>query len=91
MSVSLACRQESDARPSMRFALLTVTYSGMFYSGPALSIEQQIRKARQLGYAGLAIETKRPVGFPLDVSKTDRIRIKSLAEDEGIELFAWRA
>ena len=72
----------------MKFALLTVTYSGMFYSGPALSIEQQIRKARKLGYAGLAIETKRPVGFPLDVGKTDRIRIKSLAEDEGIELCA---
>jgi sugar phosphate isomerase/epimerase len=72
----------------MKFALLTVTYSGMFYCGPALSIEQQIHKARQFGYEGLAIETKRPIGCPFDLSKTDRNRIKSLADDEGIELCA---
>jgi sugar phosphate isomerase/epimerase len=72
----------------MKFALLTVTYSGLFYSGPALSIEQQIRKAKQLGYEGLAIETKRPVGFPLDISKSERSRLKALAVDDGIELCA---
>lgn len=72
----------------MKFALLTVTYSGLFYAGPALSIEQQIRKARQLGYEGLAIETKRPVGSPIDIGKADRSRIKALARDEGIELCA---
>jgi sugar phosphate isomerase/epimerase len=72
----------------MKFALLTVTYSGMFYAGPALSIEQQIRRARQLGYDGLAIETKRPVGFPLDISTSERSRLRSLAADEGVALCA---
>lgn len=72
----------------MKFALLTVTYSGLFYAGKALSIEQQIRKAKQLGFEGLAIETKRPVASPLDLSKADRIRIRQVAEDEGIHLCA---
>ena len=72
----------------MKFALLTVTYSGMFYQGKALSVEQQIHKARQLGFTGLAIETKRPVASPIDLSKADRARIKSVASDEGIELVA---
>src|SRR6185437_13365568 len=71
-----------------KFALLTVTYSGMFYAGPALSIEQQIRKTKELGFEALAIETKRPVAFPLDLSKADRARIKSLDADEGIALCA---
>jgi sugar phosphate isomerase/epimerase len=70
----------------MKFALLTVSYSGLFYSGKALSIEQQIHKARQLGFDGLAIETKRPIASPLDLNKADRTRIKSVAADQGISL-----
>src|SRR5258708_39274030 len=70
----------------MKFALLSVTYSGLFYSGKPLSLEQQIRKAKQLGFEALAIETKRPIASPLDLSKTDRARIKAVAGDEGIAL-----
>ena len=65
----------------MKFALLSVTYSGLFYSGKALSIEQQIRKAKQLGFEALAIETKRPIASPLDLTKSDRARIKAVAAD----------
>jgi len=72
----------------MKFALLTVTYGGLFYKGQALSLEQQIHKAKQLGFEGLAIETKRPVASPLDLNKTDRNRIKNMAADEGIVLCA---
>jgi sugar phosphate isomerase/epimerase len=72
----------------MKFALLTVTYSGLFYAGKALSIEQQIHKAKALGFQGLAIESKRPIASPLDLNKSDRTRIRSVAADEGIELCA---
>ena len=72
----------------MKFALLTVSYAGLFYSGKALSIEQQIHKAKQLGFDGLAIETKRPVASPLDLSKADRARIKAVAADQGMDLCA---
>jgi sugar phosphate isomerase/epimerase len=72
----------------MKLAMLTVTYSGLFYAGKPLTIEQQIHKAKALGFEGLAIETKRPVGSPLDLSKADRSRIKKVAADEGIALCA---
>lgn len=72
----------------MKFALLTVTYSGLFYSGKALTIEEQIRKARKLGFEALAIETKRPIASPIDLSQADRSRIKSVAKEEGIDLCA---
>jgi sugar phosphate isomerase/epimerase len=72
----------------MKFALLTVSYAGLFYSGKALSLEQQIHKARQLGFDALAIETKRPVASPIDLSKADRMRIKTIAADQGIDLCA---
>ena len=72
----------------MKFALLTVSYSGLFYDGPALSLEQQIHKAKQFGFDGLAIETKRPVASPIDLTQADRRRIKEVAAGEGIELCA---
>jgi sugar phosphate isomerase/epimerase len=72
----------------MKFSLFTVTYAGLFYDGQALTVEQQIHKARELGFDGLAIETKRPVASPLDLSKADRAQIKAVAANEGIELVA---
>lgn len=72
----------------MKFSLFTVTYAGLFYQGKALTVEQQIYKAKQLGFDGLAIEAKRPIASPLDLSKADRARIKSVAANEGIELVA---
>lgn len=72
----------------MKFALLSVTYGGLFYAGKALSLEQQINKAKELGFDALAIETKRPVASPIDLSKKDRARIRSVADNEGIALCA---
>jgi sugar phosphate isomerase/epimerase len=72
----------------MKFALLTVTYSGLFYKGEALSLEQQIHKAKKFGFDGLAIETKRPIASPIDLSKSRRQRIRQIAADEGIVLCA---
>ena len=72
----------------MKFALLTVTYGGLFYKGKALTLEEQIRRAKEIGFDALAIETKRPVASPLDLNKTERMRIRNLAADEVIALCA---
>jgi sugar phosphate isomerase/epimerase len=72
----------------MRFAFLTVTYSGHFYDGPPLPVVDQIRKARALGYDGLSIEAKRPVASPLDLTPHDRRAIRAAAAAEGITLCA---
>lgn len=72
----------------MKFGLLTVSYSGLFHAGQALSIEQQIHKAVELGFDALAIEAKRPVASPLDLGEADRSRIKTMAADQGIALCA---
>ena len=67
---------------------MTVTYSGLFYDGPALTLVEQVRKARQLGFDGLSIETKRPVASPLDLTRADRAAVKAAATAEGIALCA---
>lgn len=72
----------------MKFGLLSVSYSGLWYDGEPLSLERQIRKTRELGFDGLAIETKRPVASPIDLSASDRDNIRAAADGEGIELCA---
>ena len=72
----------------MKFAFLSVTYAGQFYNGPALTVVEQIRKARELGFDGLSIETKRPVASPLDLTRQDRQAIKAAAAGEGVEICA---
>ena len=72
----------------MKFALLSVTYAGLFYNGKPMSLEQQVHKAKSLGFEALAIETKRPIASPIDISKKERERVKAVAADEGITLCA---
>ncbi|MGC4036124.1 MAG: sugar phosphate isomerase/epimerase family protein [Chitinophagaceae bacterium] len=72
----------------MKFSLLSVTYAGLWYNGKAISLEQQIKKAKEFGFDGLSIEAKRPIASPIDLTSADRKRIKSIAADEGIELAA---
>lgn len=72
----------------MKFALLSVTYAGLFYNGKPMSLEQQVHKAKSLGFEALAIETKRPIASPIDISKKEREQVKAVAAGEGIELCA---
>jgi len=72
----------------IKLALFTVTYCGLWYRGPALSLEEQIVKAKELGFEGLSIETKRPVALPCDLDNSRRRKIKELADSHQIELCA---
>ena len=75
----------------MKLALFSVSYSGMWYKGPALSLREQIVKAKQMGFDGLSVETKRPVASPLDLDRKERKEIASMARSYGIELCALEA
>jgi sugar phosphate isomerase/epimerase len=75
----------------MKLALFTVTYSGMWYKGHALSLEEQIKKAKELGFDGISIETRRPVGSPLDLDRTARRKIREFAGSNGVEICALEA
>lgn len=72
----------------MKLALLTVAYGGLWYDGEALSLKDQILKAKELGFGGLSIEAKRPVASPLDLDKEAREEIKEYADSQGIDICA---
>jgi sugar phosphate isomerase/epimerase len=70
----------------MKLAIYSVTYAGLWYRGRALSLEELINKAAELGYEGIEIEGKRPHGLPIDYSKEKREQIRKLAEEKGVKI-----
>jgi sugar phosphate isomerase/epimerase len=72
----------------MKVGLYSITYLGIWYRGEALPLPEMIRVAKKFGYDGIEIDGKRPHGNPLDWP-TGRCReLRSVADGEGIEIFA---
>ena len=72
----------------MKLALFTVTYGGIWYDGEALSLKEQIDKAKELGFDGISIEAKRPVAAPFDLSKEDLEEVREYADSQDIGIAA---
>jgi sugar phosphate isomerase/epimerase len=72
----------------MKLGLMSVTYSGTFYAGRALTIEELIPKLGALGFDGLELLGRAPHASPLEVDQTSRKRIRQLAEARGVEICA---
>ncbi len=72
----------------MKIGLYSITYLGVWYRGPALTLEQLIDRARNYGYDGLEIDGKRPHGNPLDMPKDRCQEIRRRAAGAGLEIYA---
>lgn len=72
----------------MKVGLYSITYLGLWYKGPALTLEQTIDRARAFGYDGVEIDGKRPHGNPLDLPRARCLEVRQKAADAGIEIYA---
>jgi len=72
----------------IKVGLYTITYSGLYYRGPHVPIEELIPKIKSYGYDGIEIESKRPFGFPPDWNKEKRKEVVELASSYEIEIAA---
>lgn len=72
----------------MRVGLYSITYLGVWYRGRALTLEELIRRAKDFGYHGIEIDGKRPHGNPLDLPLDRCSRLRALAAEHGIEIYA---
>src|SRR5512146_2229009 len=69
----------------MKLGLYSITFSGVWYRGAPLKLEDIIRRAKKYGYDGVEIDGKRPHGNPLDLPKKRCDELRRLAQGEGIE------
>ena len=72
----------------MKIGLYSITYLGLWYRGPALSIEEVIDRAKRFGYEGVEIDGKRPHGNPADQPRRRCLELRDRAHDAGIEIYA---
>jgi len=72
----------------MKLGLYSITYLGLWYRGEALTLPQMITRARMYGYDGIEIDGKRPHGNPLDWPTPRCRELRTMADREGIEIFA---
>lgn len=70
----------------MKISLYTITLNGGYYGGPAVPLLEIFPKARDWGYDGIEIESKRPHGSPLDLGPAERDEIRKVANDTGMEI-----
>lgn len=70
----------------MKVGLYSITYLGVWYDGPALTLAQVFQKAKEFGYDGVEIDGKRPHGNPMDLDARARDELRSEAERLNIEL-----
>jgi sugar phosphate isomerase/epimerase len=72
----------------MKIGLYSITYLGIWYRGPALTVEEVIERARQFGYDGVEIDGKRPHGNPVDLPHSRCLELQGRAQDAGVEIYA---
>ena len=72
----------------MKVGLYSITYLGLWYDGPALSLRDLIARAGEHGYKGIEIDGKRPHGNPGDWPDARCRELRERAEDAGIEIYA---
>jgi len=75
-------------KPGIKVGLYSITFLGVWYQGKALALEQMIQKAKQYGYDGIEIDGKRPHGNPNDWPTKRCKELRSMADGEGIEIYA---
>jgi len=72
----------------MKIGLYSVTYRGVWYRDAAINLFDLVRLAKQQGWEGLELDAERPHAAPMDLSADDRMRLRDLAGESGIELCA---
>ncbi len=72
----------------MKIGLYSITYLGLWYDGPALTLLELIDRAKQFGYDGVEIDGKAPHGNPGDLSMERCREVRAKAAGEGIEIYA---
>jgi len=74
-----------------KLGLYSITYAGMWYDGPALSIQEFVDRAKRFGFEGVELDCRAPHALPYLLNEDDRKEIVDYLGEQGIELGALAA
>jgi sugar phosphate isomerase/epimerase len=70
----------------MKVGLYSITYLGVWYDGPALTLMEVMDRAKKFGFDGIEIDGKRPHGNPMDLDCKARDEIRNYAAKLGLDI-----
>src|SRR5580700_6000948 len=73
---------------AMKIGLYSITYLGVWYDGPGLTLSELLDRALKFGYEGIEIDGKRPHGNPLDMPTSRCRELRQKARDSGLDIYA---
>jgi len=85
---SAGAQEARAGKPGIKVGLYSITFLGVWYQGKELALEQVVKKAKEYGYDGVEIDGKRPHGNPNDWPAKRCKQLRSMADGEGIEIYA---
>lgn len=72
----------------MKIGMYSVTYRGVWYRGEAIEVFSLVRLAKRQGWEGLELDAERPHAAPMDLSPSDRLRLRDLAVELELPICA---
>ena len=70
----------------VKTCLHSIGYAGIWRGQEALTVDEFLEKAKELGYEGIMLMAKRPHLSPIDYDKKERARLKKKIHDLGLTL-----
>jgi len=78
--------QKSDRAGNIKLGLYSITYGGVWYPGTALTFEELVRTAKEVGFDGIELDNKRPMGNPMDLDQRKRDEMRNVLDKFGMEI-----
>jgi sugar phosphate isomerase/epimerase len=70
----------------IKLGLYSVSYGGIWYKGPAFSFDELCKRAKEVGFEGIELDNKRPMGSPIDLDQKRRDEMKNSLSKYGLEI-----
>ncbi|NQU85574.1 MAG: sugar phosphate isomerase/epimerase [Mariniphaga sp.] len=78
--------KQNSGQANIKIGLYSISYLGIWYNGPALTFEEMVKRAKDVGYDGIELDNKRPLGNPMDLNQAARDKMRNLVEKNGMEI-----
>jgi len=84
----IPAEQEKKAKMNskIKLGLYSISYGGIWYKGQALSFDELCTRAKELGFEGIELDNKRPMGSPLDLDQHKRDEMRNSLVKHGLEI-----
>jgi sugar phosphate isomerase/epimerase len=70
----------------IKLGLYSISYGGVWYNGPALTFAEFCKRAKEVGFDGVELDNKRPMGNPMDLDHKKRDEMKNAMAKYGLEI-----